>query len=168
MQQNTLDRRLELLRLEGNGLLPPEIVKELSVKFAVTGRTVYYDLQTRGVWQPVLTEMKEALLRGINRYDQLFRKASLAYMQASNERDKLAALDLMRTINKDAVELLRSSGKLEKPAVEASEEGRKEIDLNEAMREYDEALENAARRNLESKMASLQIVSEEGNVDNKG
>jgi hypothetical protein len=164
MQQNTLERRLELLRLEGNGLMPPEIVKELSAKFAVTSRTVYYDLQTRGSWQPVLSEMKEALLRAVNRYDQLFRKASLVYMQASDVRDKIAALGLMRIINRDVLEALRSTSKIEKPQIETWREGRTEQDLEEDLREYDEALETAARRNLEARIAELQTDSR-GNGD---
>jgi len=43
MKQEVLERRLDLLRLEGNGLLPAEIVKELSQKYQKSERNIYYD-----------------------------------------------------------------------------------------------------------------------------
>ena len=51
---DAVSRRLELLKLEGLGFSQAEIVKELSVKCACSGRTVYSDFETRGSWQPVV------------------------------------------------------------------------------------------------------------------
>ena len=69
MDAVTIERRLEMLKLEGNGLEPSEIVKELSVKYGVTERAVYKDFETRNRWQPLLQEMKKALLKIHNRHE---------------------------------------------------------------------------------------------------
>jgi hypothetical protein len=113
MNKQTLERRLELLRLEGNGLQPSEIVKELSVKYVVTSRAVYADFETRSSWQPLIEETKEALLKIRNRHEQLYRKAVVAYMQAKSDRARIAALNLLRQINFDIAEL--TGAKSQKP-----------------------------------------------------
>ena len=69
-----------MLKLEGNGLEPSEIVKELSAKYGMTERMVYKDFETRGSWQPKLQEMEKALMKVRNRHEQLFRKAVVAYL----------------------------------------------------------------------------------------
>ena len=114
MQETTLDRRLKLLKLEGNGLLPSEIVKELSAEFQVTPRTVWYDFASKQKWQPKLVAMEKALLKTLNRHDQLYRKVMLAYLQAGDDKTKLVALNLLRGINKDQFDMMQSSGKIEK------------------------------------------------------
>jgi hypothetical protein len=102
----TIERRLEILKLEGNGLEPSEIVKELSVKYGVTERAVYKDFETRSKWQPILQETKKALLKIHNRHEQLYRKAVVTYMQAKSDKDRLIALNLMRQIDVDLAQLL--------------------------------------------------------------
>jgi hypothetical protein len=101
----TLERRLEILKLEGNGLEPCEIVKELSMKYGITERAVYKDFETRSIWQPLLQEMKKTLLKVRNRHEQLYRKAVVAYMQAKSDRARIAALNLMRQVNCDLAEM---------------------------------------------------------------
>jgi hypothetical protein len=114
MQLQTLERRLELLRLEGNGLTRPEIVEELTQKFGCSKDTVWYDLRTKPRWQPVITEIKQALLTIINRHEQLYRKASLAYMKAGDNKEKMLAVNLMKNINAESFDMLQSSGFIEK------------------------------------------------------
>ncbi len=104
MNKQTLERRLELLRLEGNGLQPSEIVKELSAKYGVTPRAVYADFETRSSWQPMFENARKQLLKVRNRHEQLYRKALVAYMQAKSDRARVAALNLMRQINVDMAE----------------------------------------------------------------
>ena len=105
MKDKLLERRLELLRLEGNGLEPSEIVKELSVKYGVSKRAIYLDFETRRSWQPLLQETKEAQLKVWNRHEQIFRKGVVTYMQAKTDRGRIAALNLLRQINFDLAEL---------------------------------------------------------------
>ncbi|MGA2385348.1 MAG: hypothetical protein ABSG33_02310 [Candidatus Bathyarchaeia archaeon] len=133
MNDKTLDRRLDLLRLEGNGLQPSEIVKELSAKYAVTQRAVYADFETRSSWQPFLQEMKEALLKVRNRHEQLYRKAIVAYMQAKSDRARIAALNLLRQINFDLAEL--TGAKSQKPS-EPEESVIKWEDPKECKKQY--------------------------------
>ena len=106
MNEKTVERRLDLLKLEGNGMQMPEIVKELSTKYDVTKRSIYLDFELRNSWQPQLERVQQALLKIRSRHEQLYRKAMIAYMQAKSERTRVSALNLLRQINVDLAELL--------------------------------------------------------------
>ena len=95
-------RRLELLKLEGLGFSQSEIVNELSQKASCTERTIYYDFEKRASWQPILqsaVKPEEILLKVINRYEQIYRQASMRFLSSSSEIAKLAALNLMLKTN---------------------------------------------------------------------
>ena len=90
-------RRLELLKLEGLGFSQAEIVKELSQKIGCSGRTVYRDIENRMEWQPVLqsvTSSEGVLLKVINRYEQIYRQASVRLLTATTDLAQLGALYL--------------------------------------------------------------------------
>ena len=95
-------RRLELLKLEGLGFSQAEVVKELSVKCACSERTVYSDFETRKSWQPTLQSVVNSegvLLKVVNRYEQIYRQASMRLLTASNELAQLGALNTMLKAN---------------------------------------------------------------------
>ena len=100
-----MNRRLDLLRLEGNGLRPSEIAKELSAKYGVTKRAIYLDFEQRRTWQPIVDETNENLLKIRNRHEQAYCKAVIAYMQAKTDRARISALNLMRQINFELAQL---------------------------------------------------------------
>ena len=82
-----LERRLEFLKLEAKGFSLCEIVKVLSEKYQTSERNIYYDAETRDTWQPVLTQLfdlEKARLIMINRYDFLYRQASLHFQTAAD------------------------------------------------------------------------------------
>ncbi len=92
-----LERRLEFLRLEAKGFSLCEIVKILSEKYQTSERNIYYDAETRNTWQPVLTqlfELDKARLILVNRYDYLYRMASLNF-QTAGDAQKPAYLSKM-------------------------------------------------------------------------
>ena len=102
MQENTEARRLKLLKLEGDGLLKPEIVKELSAEFEVTIQTCYRDFRTRNVWQPITLETEKAIHKILNRHEQLYRKVSALRLDKEiTTMQQLYILNQMRIINKD-------------------------------------------------------------------
>ncbi len=73
-------RHLELLKLEGLGFSQAEIVKELSQKASCSKRTVYNDFESRACWQPLLQSVvkpEELLLKVMNRFEQVYRQASM-------------------------------------------------------------------------------------------
>lgn len=95
-------RRLELLKLEGLGFSQVEIVKELSVKCTCSTRTVYADFESREGWQCSLQsgiKPNEVLLRVLNRYEQIYRQASMRFLSSSNELARIAALNIMLKTN---------------------------------------------------------------------
>jgi hypothetical protein len=65
MQQQPLERRIELLKQEGNGLSYTEIVQDLCVKFGCVRGKVYSDFAIKPNWQLFLMEED---LRIINHY----------------------------------------------------------------------------------------------------
>ena len=96
--ETIVERRTKLLELEGNGFNQSEIVKELSKKFQCCERTVYRDFQTRKEWQPCLTshsERQQAYYNVLNRYEQIYRKASFIYLHGDNDNSKIGALRVM-------------------------------------------------------------------------
>jgi hypothetical protein len=99
---DTVARRLELLKLEGLGFSKAEIVNELSQKMTCTKRLVYKDFETREMWQPTLQAVIEpnaVLMKVMNRYEQIYRQASLRFLSSSNELARMAALNIMLKAN---------------------------------------------------------------------
>jgi hypothetical protein len=91
-----------LLKLEGLGFSQVEIVKELSQKAACSERTVYSDFENRATWQPSLqgvVKPEEVLLKVVNRYEQIYRQASMRLLTSSNELAQLGALNVMLKTN---------------------------------------------------------------------
>jgi hypothetical protein len=103
-----LERRLEFLKLEAKGFSLCEIVKVLSEKYQTSERNIYYDAETRDTWQPVLTQLfdlDKARLMVTNRYDYLYRMASL-HFQTASDAQKPAYLSKMVDITDRLVSLL--------------------------------------------------------------
>ena len=103
-----IERRLEFLKLEAKGFSRCEIVKLLSEKYQTSERNLYYDAETRGTWQPVLTQLfdlDKARLIVINRYDFLYRQASL-HFQTASEAQKPVYLSKMVEVTDRLVALL--------------------------------------------------------------
>jgi hypothetical protein len=91
-----------LLNLEGLGFSEAEIVKELSAKCECSERTLYSDFECRSVWQLVLQSVIKpdgVLLKVMNRYEQIYRHASLRFITTSNELARMAALNIMLKTN---------------------------------------------------------------------
>ena len=101
-------RRLELLKLEGLGFSPPEIVTELSQKHECSRRTVYRDFENRDQWQPELQNVKnhtQILMRTVNRYEQIYREASVRLLTGTQELTQLGALNIMLKVNSKIYEI---------------------------------------------------------------
>jgi hypothetical protein len=99
---DTVLRRLELLKLEGLGFSQAEIVNELSQKLTCSKRVLYKDFESREVWQPILQSVVKpdgVLLKVLNRYEQIYRQASLRFITTSNELARMAALNIMLKTN---------------------------------------------------------------------
>ena len=95
-------RRLELLKLEGLGFSQAEIVNELSLKLTCSKRVLYKDFESREIWQPVLqsvTNPDKVLLKVVNRYEQIYRQASMRLLTSSNTLAQLGALNIMLKAN---------------------------------------------------------------------
>jgi hypothetical protein len=99
---DVVSRRLELLKLEGLGFSQAEIVKELSSKLNCSERTVYSDFENRAGWQPIIQSVvnpEAVLLKVVNRYEQIYRQASIRLLTGSNELAQLGALNTMLKAN---------------------------------------------------------------------
>ena len=102
MSLEVVKRRLEVLKLEGLGFNQAEIVKQLSQKAECSERTLYNDFETRADWQPILqgvVKPEEMLLKITNRYEQIYRQASLRVLSSPNPLAQLGALNTMLKVN---------------------------------------------------------------------
>ena len=115
-------------------------MKVLSEKYQTSERNIYYDAETRDTWQPVLTQLfdlDKARLVVINRYDFLYRQASL-HFQTASESQKPVYLSRMVDITDRLVallglETLREKQETDKRAAEVEKELAKNEALMEAM-----------------------------------
>ena len=83
-------------------------MKLLSEKYQTSERNIYYDAETRNTWQPVLTQLfdlDKARLVVMNRYDFLYRQASL-HFQTASESQKPVYLSKMVEVTDRLVDLL--------------------------------------------------------------
>jgi len=132
----TIERRLEFLKLEAEGFSLCEIVKELSKKYQKTERTVYYDASTRETWQPLYTqlfELDKARLIVMNKYNYIYREASYNYRQGEDTQ-KPTYLKLMLEVTKNLIELLGlQSVKDSQDQAERMEQLKKELPLLEKL-----------------------------------
>ena len=97
-----VDRRLELLKLEGYGFSQAEIVKRLSELADCSARTIYVDFETRQMWQPSLQSIvksDDVVLKVVNRYEQIYRQASMRLLNSTNGLVALGALNAMLKAN---------------------------------------------------------------------
>lgn len=104
--KQVVERRLDFLKLEGLGLSLCEIVKQLSVKWHKTERTIYYDAENRGTWQPLFTQLfdlDKARLVVVNRYERIYREAAFELLKGG---DRLGALREMREVTAALVKIL--------------------------------------------------------------
>ena len=112
----------------------------LSEKYQTSERNIYYDAETRDTWQPVLTQLfdlDKARLMVINRYDYLYRQASL-HFQTASEAQKPVYLSKMVDITDRLVallglETLKEKQETEKRAAVAENEVAKNEVLAEAI-----------------------------------
>lgn len=104
---NPLNRRLELLKLEGLGLSRAQVVTALSKKMQVSTRTCWRDFETRTSWQPLLSELnpQELLSKIINRHEFCYAQAGRMYVDAHSDLAKLTALSVMLKANRELYEL---------------------------------------------------------------
>jgi len=121
-------RRLDFLKMEGMGFSLCEIVKELSVKYRKTERTLYYDAETRKTWQPLfmqLFDLDKARLIVVNRYEWIYREAAKELLLG---KDKMSALKVMLDVTKSLVDLL-GIGPIPKEPTQTEKEWFKLTDL---------------------------------------
>ena len=111
-----------------------------SEKYQISERNIYYDAETRGTWQPVLTQLSDldkARLIVINRYDFLYRQASL-HFQTASEAQKPGYLSKMVEVTDHLVallglETLKEKQETEKRAASVENELARNEPLVEAM-----------------------------------
>ena len=93
-----VERRTKILKMEGDGFARPDIVKTLAQEFQCSKRTLQRDIEIREKWQPQITQLtdkKQAYYSILNRYEQIYQKASFTFQQSKNESVTIAALRVM-------------------------------------------------------------------------
>ena len=145
--KNTLERRLKLLKMEGIGFSQSEIGTTLSEDFHVTKRTIRRDFQLRHEWQPLLQEMdpQKSLLKTLNRYEQVYRKASMIVLQTQNDSAKVGALKVMLDASKASLEITAPEERREEMYKDMQKEKEYYYDWDKATKEEQEIMLKGSR-----------------------
>lgn len=109
MRANLLERRLEMTKLRNSGLPLSTTVKNLATKYEVTARAIYRDWSNRKIWLKTILELKDpetVFLDLLSRHSQIYKMAVLEHLRADNSNARVGALNLMRNINKDFVDMI--------------------------------------------------------------
>lgn len=109
MRANLLERRLEMTKLRNNGLPLSSTVKNLADKYEVTTRAIYRDWSNRKTWLKTILGLKDTetfFLDLLSRHNEIYNMAVVERLRADNSNARVGALNLMRNINKDFVEMI--------------------------------------------------------------
>ena len=109
MRSNLYERRRKMLKKRGVGLSLVEVVKELSVEYDVSPRTLYYDWRNRKGWMETVLEIEDPeafFLDLVASHRELRKFAILEYLKGDNSSARIGALRLLRDLNKDFHEMI--------------------------------------------------------------
>ena len=141
-KSEVVERYIEILRLEANGLKPFEIVNDISKNYQISKRTVQRYLNEKQIWQPKITELSNSLLRVINRHEELYRKAMVLYLKVGGQLnpdpnvpsrtqtrqemiDQAAVLTLLKSLNREFFEMCAACGLIDAKILKLTEESEK-------------------------------------------
>lgn len=93
--------------MEGLGFSKNEILKQLTSKYGISDRMLYYDYQRRKSWQPLIQELadpQKLILKIINRFEQIYQRAAFIHLSADNDNARIGALRTMIEANSKLAE----------------------------------------------------------------
>jgi hypothetical protein len=108
-----------------NGSALHMAVTKIATKYHVSTRSVYRDWATRRQWIDAVLEIgdpKTFAAKLIASHEDVRRRAGRIYMSAKHDKDRVAALNLVRKVNVDLNEMVNVPYLIRK--VEALEESR--------------------------------------------
>ena len=157
--KHLIERRLELLKMEGLGFNQGEIVKLIAEKYQVCTRAVFYDFQNRSQWQPTLTscDPRRSLLKCLNRLEFCYLESAFILKTTQNDLAKLGAINSMRETVKLLIDVqglagLKDAAGPERLVVEVVDH------VREHLQAYDEALEKAVELNVNAEVAAQKLA----------
>jgi hypothetical protein len=106
---NLLERRQKLLKMRSMGVSLAEAVKDLSERYDVSTRTVYYDWRNRKKWIEAVLGIEDPeafFLDLVANHGEIYRLASLEYLKGDNSAARIGALRLLRDLNRDMGEMI--------------------------------------------------------------
>ena len=109
MNENIVKRRLSMVKKRSMGLTLADTVKELHSEYKVSKTWLYADWRSRDQWLPYILDLKDAER---NYWDCLaFHKqirdwAVIQYLKADNSSASIGALNLLRGLNQDFMNML--------------------------------------------------------------
>jgi hypothetical protein len=104
VNEKLLERRRELLKTRNYGVSLVDAVKNLSGKYHVSTRTIYYDWQHRKQWIEAVLDIQDPqafFLELVANHKEIYRLAALEFLQADNSNARIGALRLLRDLNRD-------------------------------------------------------------------
>jgi hypothetical protein len=125
-----------MVKKRSMGLSLQQVVKELHAEFKVSRSWLYSDWRNRDRWLPIILDLKDSKRTYwdcVAFHRQIRDWAVLQYLKADNSNAAIGALNLLRGLNHDFMELFPES-------LIASVSGKRGEELNEVLKEYEIAL----------------------------
>jgi transcriptional antiterminator len=138
--QNRHERRLKLLKLEGDGYSQREIQSRLSEEFHVSERTIRRDFKDRAKWQAYNGDA--ALLTILNRYEQIYQRASFNEKTTKSENARIGWYRVMLDATKQFSEIYVLPGIKRRVEQLKEQIGKGVFICPETLREYSKTSKN--------------------------
>ena len=151
MRANLLERRLKMLKLNSMALPLVDVVKTLSDEYDVTKQALYHDWKKRGEWQTEifdLDDLKQLCLDIYANHREIYRMASREYLTGDNSSARVGALNLLRKLNLDFLEMFPKA--LARHTMPESKRG---ADLNDLLKEYDRLFTESEKPTMDVKLS---------------
>lgn len=97
-RKDTVDLKLDILKMQGQGFSTAEIVQSLTAKYGLKQGDIYYHIRSMPKWKQFFVtamEGKEAYQNNLTRLDYIYRELSFLYQHAQTDIIKLGCLNSM-------------------------------------------------------------------------
>jgi hypothetical protein len=146
-----------MLKLNSTALPFVDVVKTLSDEYGVTKQAFYHDWKKRGEWQTEifdLDDLKQLCLDIYANHREIYRMASREYLTGDNSSARVGALNLLRKLNLDFLEMFPKA--LARHTMPESKRG---ADLNGLLKEYDRLFTETEKPTMDIKLSWQTVPS---------
>lgn len=159
MDPQLIERRTEMLDLISKGTPLVDTIKDLAQKYRCPEKTLYNDWGRAKRWAPAIVKLGDPtllamLLRGL---EEVIPRCWVLSQTADNASAKVGALRLAKETYIDLIHILQSLGIV----IKLPEKVKFDVELTANLEQYQKALDDADKHNIQANSAGEQVDSQE-------